>query len=726
MMSTAPPAHPTDLSPPPAGLLQPGRNCWRIESARRFSLLVDADAYFRAVRAAIREARHSVFILSWDIDSRTLLIPEGANDGYPEALGDFLHAIVTARSGLRIYVLNWDFAMLYALEREWLPVYKSGWRTHGQLAFWMDGRHPIGASHHQKIVVIDDTVAFVGGLDLAQCRWDTPEHACAVPLRCDIDGKSYAPFHDVQSVVDGDTARALGELARTRWNRATGQAPAAYCQASHDPWPGEVVPDLTDVRIAIARTEPAFDGRQGVHEIRQLHLDAIGAARHHLFFENQYFTSGLIADALSARLDEPDGPEVAVITPETQSGWLEEATMGVLRARLHQRLKAADKYGRYRLYCPHIPGLKQGCLNVHSKVFTMDDTLFSVGSANLSNRSMALDTECNLVIEAQGRSDEKKRIRDAIAGLRNRLLAEHLDISPEKVGAQIHRKNSLHGAIAALQQAGRSLRLLDPTVTPERDALIPDQALFDPERPIDPDELVAQLVPKEVRKPLPRRMLRLGALAVMLVLLAIAWRSTPLREWVNLASLVDLARNLEALPFTPVVIVASYVLAGLLMVPVMLLIAVTGIVFGPALGAAYAIAGALLSAAVTYGLGFWLGRETVRRLVGPRINRLSRRVGQRGILAMLVVRLLPLAPFTVVNMVAGASHIRFRDFMVGTLLGMTPGILMTVTFVHHLAEAIRNPSAGTVTVLAGVVALLIGLAIGLQRLLAGKRDTEVQ
>ncbi|HEV7617155.1 MAG TPA: VTT domain-containing protein [Burkholderiaceae bacterium] len=708
------------------GLMQPGRNCWRIERARRFSLLVDADAYFRAVRAAIREAQHSVFILSWDIDSRTLLVPQGAKDGYPEPLGEFLHAVVASRPELHAYVLNWDFSMLYALEREWLPVYKLGWSTHQRLAFWMDSKHPIGASHHQKVVVIDDALAFVGGLDLTRCRWDTSEHACHAPLRCDIDGKPHAPFHDVQAMVDGDVARALGELARTRWQRATGQSPVAYSDATRDPWPAEVMPDLTDVEVAIARTEPTYEGHPGVHQVRQLHLDAIAAARRHLFFENQYFTSGLIANALSARLREPDGPEVAIISPETQSGWLEEVTMGVLRARLHRRLKAADRYGRYRLYSPHIPELKQGCLNVHSKVFAVDDDLFSVGSANLSNRSMAFDTECNLVIEAHGTDLEKTRIRNAIANLRNRLLAEHLAISAGIVGAEIGSKNSLHGAIEMLQQPGRSLHLLDPVIVPELDALIPEQALFDPEQPIEPDELVDQLVPKEARQPLPRRLVGLGVLAIMLALLAIAWRWTPLREWVNLASLVSFARGLEALPFTPIAVIASYVIAGLLMVPVMVLIAVTGIVFGPVLGAAYALAGTLLSAAATYGLGVWLGRETVRRLVGPRINRLSLRIAKRGILAMLVVRLLPLAPFTVVNVVAGASHIRFRDYMLGTLLGMTPGIVITVTFIHHLAEAVRNPSAGTITVLAGVVALLIGSAIGLQRLLVRKGDTEAQ
>lgn len=687
-------------------------------------MLVDADAYFRAVRAAIRNARHSIFILSWDIDSRTRLVPEGANDGYPEALGEFLHAVVAERPELHAYVLNWDFAMLYALEREWLPQYKREWKTDQRLSFRMDGMHPIGASHHQKVVVVDDQLAFVGGLDLTRARWDTPEHACHSPLRCDSEGKPHAPFHDVQAMVDGDAARALGELVRTRWQRAMPDEPAVgFCTDHHELWPQDVVPDLGDVRVAISRTEPAYEGHAGVHELRQLHLDAIAAARHSLFFENQYFTSGVIANALSARLDEADGPEVMVVSPQTQSGWLEEATMGVLRTRVHRRLKQADRYGHYRMYCPSIPGLREQCLNVHSKVFAVDDTLFSVGSANLSSRSMALDTECNLVIEAEGDEAERARIRSAIARLRNRLLAEHLDTVPEAVDAALREKNSLHQVVAALRRSERHLRELDPIVSPELDALIPEQALFDPEMPIDPDKLVAQLVPRDAREPVPRRLIGVGMFAIALAALAVAWRWTPLREWVNLDSLVNLARSLEALPFTPIAVIASYVVAGLVMVPVTLLIAVTGIVFGPLEGSLYATGGTLLSAAVSYGIGQWLGRATVQRMLGPRINRLSRRIAKRGILAMIVVRMLPIAPFTVVNIVAGTSHIRLRDYMVGTLLGMLPGILMTVTFVHHLAEAIRNPSAGTIAVLATVATSIIVVAIGLQKLLKRKQGS---
>ncbi len=705
------------------GLLQPGRNCWRIEKAQRFAMLVDADDYFRAVRAAIRSAQHSIFILSWDIDSRVLLVPGGANDGFPEPLGEFLHAVVASQPHLHAYVLNWDFAMLYALEREWMPLYKLDWLTHRRLAFRMDGKHPLGASHHQKVVVIDDAVAFVGGLDLTRCRWDTPAHQSVHPLRRDSNNKPYPPFHDVQSMVDGDAARALGMLCRTRWQLATGHEAVPSSNLVHDCWPSGVAPDLTDIDVAIARTEPAYAGRAGVHEIRQLHLDAIAHAQRHLFFESQYFTSGLVADALAARLAEPDGPEVAVISPRLQSGWLEEATMGVLRARVQRKLKDADRHHRYQLYCPHLPGLKNACLNVHSKVFAMDDDLFSVGSANLSNRSMAFDTECNLVLEARGNDAEKESMRAAIARLRNRLLAEHLGTVPECVHAEMHEQHSLHAAIAALARDGRSLQPLNPVLTPELDALIPQQAPFDPERPIDPDELVEQFIPEDARKPVPRRFVRLGVLALTLALVAIAWRYTPLRDWVNLASLIALAHSLEALPLTPLAVIAGYVIAGLL-VPITLLIAATGIVFGPVMGAVYAIAGSLVSATASYWLGNWLGRDAVRALVGARINRLSKRIAQRGIVAVVIIRVLPIAPFTIINIVAGASHLLFRDYLIGTLVGMTPGIVLTVMFIHNLAEVIRHPSAGTIAVLALVAALLIGFALLLQRLLPNNEQAK--
>ncbi|MDR5825320.1 VTT domain-containing protein [Caballeronia sp. LZ043] len=700
---------------------QPGRNCASVRHAARFSLLIDGADYFRVLREAITRAERTVFILGWDIDSRMKLTPEGADDGFPEALGDFLHAVANHKRRLRIYILAWDFAMLYAFEREWLPVYKMGWRTSRRIAFQMDGKHPMGGSQHQKLVVIDDRLAFVGGLDLTRSRWDTTAHAPDEPLRRDANGTRYQPFHDVHTMFDGAAAREIGLLARERWARACGKQLAIRAHRAnleHDAWPPSRRVDLEDVEIAISLTEPGYLGREPVQQIRAQYLDAIARARHSIYIENQYFTSGTIGAALAKSLGREDGPDLAIVVPRNQSGWLQEVTMGVLRARLHALLKDADTHGRYRLLCPSVPKLGDEIVNVHSKLMIVDDELLMVGSANLNNRSMVLDSECNIAIDALGDA----RIRRAIATMRDTLLAEHLGCDI----ADIDRERAAHGGMNAAIQAllrerdeHRTLVPLDPLVSRELDQLIPTEALIDPETPIAADELVDQFVPAEKTRPLIGRFALLGVLALMVVVVAGLLHWTSLGDYVNLRSLTNATRRIDALPLAPLWIVLAYVVAAVISVPITLLIAATGLVFGAAWGGLYAFLGTMAAAAVSYSLGNWLGRDVVRRVAGARVNRLSERVAKRGIVAVVVLRLLPVAPFSIVNLVAGASHIRMRDFMIGTMLGMGPGIFLTVAFAHQLVASLHRPTIGSFAVLIGIGAALIGVSLLLQRFLGG-------
>ena len=699
-----------------AGILAPGRNCWRVERARALAFLIDGEAYFSAVRSALARARHSIFILGWDVDSRMRLVPDGAHDGFPDPLAEFLNAVVAGRSGLRGYLLSWDFAMLYAIEREWLPIYKLDWSTHRRLSFRLDDCHPAGASHHQKIVVIDDAVAFVSGYDLTRCRWDTSAHEPRDPRRVDHRGVPYPPFHDVGIVVAGECAAALGELARERWQRATGTRPRRRVEATFDEvWPEGVAPEARDVDVAIARTDPAFMGRPGVTEVRALHEDAIASARRHIFGENQYFTSRTITEAFARRLRDDEGPEIAVVSPYTQSGWLEISTMGVLRARVHRALREADRHGRYRLYCPMLPWLdhRVDCLNVHSKVLVVDDEFLTVGSANLSERSMAVDTECNVAIEARG--DE--RLRALIASVRDRLLGEHLQRTPQEVAAAIRERGGLHAAIAALaREDARTLKAVEPEVDPALESIVPEGHVFDPERPLDPDTIVADLVPREpVRADARARLIGVALGVVALACMAAAWRYTPLRDYVELDRLVALGAALSEQPWAPAAVLAAFVGGGLVAFPLLLLIAVTATVFGPLLGAFYSLVGALLSAVVTFAIGRRLGRETVRRIAGGRVNDLSRRLAQRGLVAIAFVRMLPVAPFSVVNVVAGASHIRWADFVLGTAIGLLPGIGAMSVFVDRAVAAIRQPGPGTFMLLAGAVVIIVLLIWAVRR-----------
>ena len=253
--------------------------------------------------------------------------------------------------------------------------------------------------------------------------------------------------------------------------------------------------------------------------------------------------------------------------------------------------------------------------------------------------------------------------------------------------------------------------VLDPLAAPELDALIPQQSLFDPEEPIDPETLIARLVPRESREPLARRFVGLVMLSLFLIAAVVTLRYTPLEAYLSLDAMVVLAGELRELALAPLWVMLAFVLGGLLMVPVTLLIAATGIVFGTFPGAWYALAGSVLSAASGYLIGAMLGRDTVRRMMGARIRRLSLRVARRGVIAMIIVRTLPLAPYSVVNIVAGASHIRQSDFLIGTVIGMLPGIFLTTTFAEHLVMAIHQPSHQTLGILLIVVLLLVAVAI---------------
>ena len=297
------------------GILAEGRNCWRLARAARAAFLIDGAAYFAAFAAAAEQAQESIFIIGWDVDSRVRLVPADAGCTLPAELVHFLNALVSQRRRLHVYILNWDFAMVFALERERLPILKLGWRTHRRVHFCMDGKHPVGASHHQKIVVVDDAIAFVGGIDLAIRRWDTPEHRADDPRRMDPRGQLYPPVHDVQMAVDGEAAAALGELARWRWWRASGRHISTAHESEREPWPAALEPDLKNVSVAISRTQPAYNGTPEVHEAEVLHLDAIAAARRSIYIEAQYFTSTTIGCALAKRLAEPGGPEVILVLP---------------------------------------------------------------------------------------------------------------------------------------------------------------------------------------------------------------------------------------------------------------------------------------------------------------------------------------------------------------------------------------------------------------------------
>jgi phospholipase D1/2 len=239
------PRPPQDQEPRPS-LFKKGRNVWQVSEAKRVATLVDGDAFFRAFTEAVLKAEKQVFIIGWDIDSRTVLPhPENLPGDWLDSLGclhlgTLLARITELRPDLRVNILTWDYAFIYIFERESLASVKFSAMANGRLHFVLDKKHPTLAAHHQKVVVIDDLIAFSGGLDLTQRRWDTPEHIGHDNRRVDPGGHAYGPFHDVQICFDGPAARAIGDLARERWLLATGERiepPETDNLKNKRPWP---------------------------------------------------------------------------------------------------------------------------------------------------------------------------------------------------------------------------------------------------------------------------------------------------------------------------------------------------------------------------------------------------------------------------------------------------------------------------------------------------------
>jgi phospholipase D1/2 len=670
-------------------ILKEGHNCWRLSHADKVAFLIDGADYFETLAETIERAQKTIFIAAWDIDSRLQLLRRDDAETQPPCLGDFLNARAKQTRELQVYILTWDYPMLYIREREWLPIFNLGWKTHRRIHSHLDDEHPIGASQHQKMVVIDNRVAFCGGLDLSNSRWDTPEHKSDDPRRKDPNGKPYGPVHDFQVMVSGDSAAALGELFNDRWKWATDiPLEDKDCQST-DAWPQNLTPDIKDVNVAIARTLPAYKDRREIREVEKLYLDGIGAAEKSIYIENQYLTSDKIAKAIADTLSQKQGPEIIMVLPRESSGWLEQSTMDSLRARILKGLFEADRHGRLRVFYPAL-GDGETSVYMHSKLMIVDDRLAIMGSANLSNRSMGLDSECCLAIETEGDTG----LAEAITALRNRLLAEHIDASIDTLCDALADETSLIETIESLCVPGqRRLEKLEYSHSLPVDAasIVPDHKLLDPEAPIEFDRLMDRFSHDQDGSGRLLPVIKITGVLLVLLALAAAWRWAPFSEWIDSENLVAWARAIRGNSVSFLGVLGAYVVGGLIMVPITLLVGVTAMVFSPTWGTLYALSGCLLNALTTYLIGSRLGKQTVRKLAGQRLNRLSRQMAKKGILTVAIIRNIPVAPFTIVNMIAGASHIRLKDYLIGTAIGMLPGILAITLFADRLLHTIQNP-----------------------------------
>ena len=441
-------------------------------------------AYFDAAMLAMRRAKRSVHLLNWAFEPQTLFHPEpGCTGPDSDRIGEFLKALADQHPEIHVRVLCWKAAMPVAATQAFFPLAGRKVFANSNVKFVLDGKLPRGACHHQKLIVVDDAVAFCGGGDIGPDRWDTPDHLDDDPRREKTrrDNKCFDSRHELMALVEGEAARVLGDLFRDRWLRATGETLPAPAETLDPPWPDCATAQFSNVSVGVSRTAAAWRDHPAVREVEALHLASIRKARDCIYMENQYFTSPVIAAALAERLAEPDGPEVVLISARRSPSYFDQTTMDRTRSRFIKQLRSADAHGRFQAYS--VVTTLARTIIVHAKLTIIDDVLLRVGSANISNRSMGFDTECDLSFEAEPNARETRR---AIAAIRQQLLAHWLGCSDAAIEDSIAREGSVGRGLESLRLSGHTrIQPIQPQPLKALAALVATYHLGDPVGPGD-------------------------------------------------------------------------------------------------------------------------------------------------------------------------------------------------------------------------------------------------
>jgi phosphatidylserine/phosphatidylglycerophosphate/cardiolipin synthase-like enzyme len=473
---------------------QAQQSVWRYAMATRAHVVIDAADYFGLMREAMCKARQRVFLIGWDFDTRIKLTSERKSgwrttrDRSPARLGAFMLWLGKRTPELEIRLLKWNVALLKALLRGNMAIDLWRWARSKTIDFKFDSAHPVGCSHHQKIVVIDDKLAVCGGIDMTSDRWDTRDHVHHDRRRRRPTGRRYGPWHDVTMMMEGEIAGALGELGRDRWKIAGGEDMPACKPQEESPWPERLQAEFENVEIGIARTRSVWGDAAQISEIENLFVEQIARAKRFIYAETQYFASRRIAEAISKRLMEPDPPEFLIMNPLTADGWLEQIAMDSARAELVRAVREIDHAGRFHIFVPYTTGGEP--IYVHAKLTIVDDEILRVGSANMNNRSMGLDSECDVFIDSTRPAN--RHVGSKITGLRHSLIAEHCGISEDEVASLVERHGSMAAMIQALPREGKHVRPLELPELSDAERALAQSSLLDPERPGEMFEPIAR------------------------------------------------------------------------------------------------------------------------------------------------------------------------------------------------------------------------------------------
>lgn len=368
----------------------------------------EAGPFYDRISDCLETAKEDAIFVGWQIDSRLPMKRPGITDGSlgRETLKQKLIRLCDSQPQLQIYLLMWDHAYLYALERETWQA-RIWENIHPRIHFVFDNRHLFGGSHHEKLCIIDGRIAFCGGIDLCDERWDSPQHLFYDPRRS-LDWKSekHGPYHDLAVQVTGPICEKLQNHIAKRWR--------ALCEIPFPSSPRHRVSTLQGTysghRVYLSRTSipiaPSSDDTSLIREVEFLFRDLILSAERRIILEGQYYWSPQINDFLIGQVLKMKNREfeIFLILTDLEKTNTPTSRMAPYQYQLLQKLKKIARLSGTRLICG-TPYVLSRPIYIHSKVLIIDDRYLSIGSANLATRALRLDTELNLTLEARNSAE---------------------------------------------------------------------------------------------------------------------------------------------------------------------------------------------------------------------------------------------------------------------------------------------------------------------------------
>lgn len=638
--------------------------------------------YYEALATAIPRARRRILIVGWSFDDRIFLSREHSREG--TNLGNFILGCAREHPDVEIQIRIWDAPPVFGADQHFSQPFRTAVSQTGNIDLQFVPSSSAFAARHEKYVVLDTSIAFLGGIDLTHNRWDTRSHTADRESLQNPDGERYVPYHDVHMAVSGPLVEGLYDIALEDRiiDEKPGEAPVW--------WPDELSVDAREATLSLALTRLYPDTSQpSINGVRDMYLEMIERAQSRIYIENQYFSSDAVTDAIIRRIQAPDAPDVIIIMSRELPDALGRVTMGANNSLQLSRLLDEDSNNKVAFFTRVASDDPATTVKVHSKLMIVDGRYLTLGSANISKRSFGMDSELNVYFDAED-SDAPHCVQD----LETDLICQHTGLDPEDWQTRVRQHSgSWRAALASRASEWPGLLHGAQSIDPAR---LPAELVekLDMGKPPQAESAFQGLVQAGRKQILSR--LRQAALVVLAIGIVTGLAVLLAQIDVDIDAILERVRSIyrdrPLLGF--ILTIGTYWLSMSVFVSILVPVVFFAAVYGPPLGILFSVIGLFSGAFVYYRIGLlifdapWIDRFKAVRAAKRQLERIK----PYGVWAVAISRMVPSGPFAVVNFVTGMLGFTLTQFLVGSLVGLLPGIVAFSIFGEIVQNVFSDPS----------------------------------